>query len=199
MSKRREVSPQSPQPDVKTVEKVVLNISMRPETWILAPVVTEDQLKRFHSLGWIDEEGLHLDRAFPRNSEGKPVILKLWLRAPMIRACRELSKRGEVDFEHCRKVVNSFSIVDENGRRLDYIVINDRPLRYRKVIGDTGKTMFFEYLDSTFTISFAVETEDPKTFINMLREAQYIGLMGGSSKGYGKFKVVSIEAKPIVK
>ena len=184
MSKRRDVPPQLPQPDVKAVEKVVLNISMRPETWILAPSVTEDQLKRFHSLGWIDEEGLHLDRAFPRNSEGKPIILKLWLRAPMIRACKELAKKGEIDGDYCRKIVNNFSIVDDSGRKLDYVVVSETPLRYRKVIGDTGKTMFFEYFDSTFTITFKIETEDPQTFLNVLKEAQYIGLMGGTKKGY---------------
>jgi hypothetical protein len=38
---------------------------------IIAPIVTKEQLIRWHKLGWIDDEGLHLDKAFPRNAEGK--------------------------------------------------------------------------------------------------------------------------------
>jgi len=196
MSDKKTKTSVSTQNAVPIAQKMILTITIKPETWILAPAVTEDQLKRYRNLGWIDEEGLHLDRAFPRNSEGKPIILKLWLRAPMIRACKELHRSGQIDGDYCRKIVNNFSIVDDNGRKLDYVVVQESPLRYRKVIGDTGKTMFFEYFDSTFTITFKIETEDPQTFLNVLKEAQYIGLMGGTKKGYGKFKVVNVEAKP---
>jgi hypothetical protein len=175
-------------------QKTLLQITIKPETWIVAPIVTKDQLVRWHKLGWIDDEGLHLDKAFPRNSEGKPFLLKLWIRAPLIRACEKLAKKEEIDLEKCREVVNNMEIVDESRREMNYIVINDKPLRYRKIIGKTGKTTFYEYIDSTYEIKFLAETSDPVTLAKILAEAQSIGLMSGTRKGYGKFRV-SVETR----
>jgi hypothetical protein len=181
-------------PPIPKPQKTLLQITIKPETWIIAPIATKEQLSRWHKLGWIDDEGLHLDKAFPRNSEGKPFLLKLWIRAPLIRACEKLAKRGEIDLEKCREVVNNMEIVDENGREMNYIVINEKPLRYRKIIGKTGKTTFYEYIDSTYEIKFLAETSDPITLMKILAEAQSIGLMSGTKKGYGKFRV-SVEAR----
>jgi len=181
-------------PPIPKPQKTLLQITIKPETWIIAPIVTKEQLSRWHRFGWIDDEGLHLDKAFPRNSEGKPFILKLWIRAPMMRACEKLAKRGEIDLEKCREIANNMEIIDENGRELNYIVINEKPLRYRKLIGKTGKTTFYEYIDSTYELKFLAEASDPITLAKILAEAQSIGLMSGTKKGYGKFRV-SIEAR----
>jgi hypothetical protein len=162
----------------------VITVTIVPDTWILAPVVTKEQLKRWRELGWIDDEGLHLDRAFPRDSQGRAIIFRKWLRAPMIRACQQLS----VDFERCRDVVNNFSIVDESGMPVEYIVIPKPPLRYRRYIMP-GKTEYFEYIDSTTPLTFRVVTKDPKLLLQVLALAGRIGLMSRTKYGYGKFSV----------
>jgi len=160
---------------------VVLKVKIVPETWFLAPKVTEAQLKRWYEKGWIDEEMLHADRAFFRNSEGKPILLKLHIRAFLRRAAKELGKE-----------MPKFEIVDENGRPVEYVVINDQPLRYRRPILDEENTTteFFEYLDGTYEIEFLVETDDPKTLAELFAYAgKYIGYGGTTGKGYGRFKV----------
>ncbi len=182
----------------------VVDVVISPETWIIAPYVTREQLQRWRALNWIDDEGLHLDRAFPRNADGKPVILKLWLRAAMIRACRQLYSDKSSEFETCRAVVNSFSIVDESLTPVEYIVISDQPLRYRRSIGGTKsgsragfKTEFFEYIDSTYRLRFLALTDNPKLFAEILQVAGKIGLLAKTKWGYGKFRVVSVDIKPI--
>jgi len=163
----------------------ILTVVLTPETWVIAPLVTREQLERWREVGWIDEEGLHLDRAFPRNSQGLPVIFRKWLRAPMIKACRQLA---DVDFERCREVVNTFSIADESGVPVEYVVIPRPPLRYRRHIAP-GKSEFFEYLDSTTKLTFRAVTRDPKLFVQVLALAGKVGLLGKTSYGYGKFSV----------
>jgi hypothetical protein len=172
----------------KKDEVSLIRVTIVPETWILAPLVTKDQLKRWREFGWIDDEGLHLDRAFPRNSQGLPIIFKRWLRAPMIRACYELAESKKLDFEKCRDIVNNFSIVDDRGIPTEYVVIPKPPLRYRRYIAP-GKSEFFEYIDSTTHITFNIVTKDPKTFLDILGLAGQIGLMGRTKHGFGKFTV----------
>ena len=171
---------QVPQPPTS-----VLTVTITPETWIIAPLVTKEQLERWREVGWIDDEGLHLDRAFPRSSQGLPIIFRKWLRAPMIKACRQLA---DVDFERCREVVNTFSIIDDSGSPVEHVVIPRPPLRYRRYVLP-GKTEFFEYVDSTTKLTFRVVTKDPKLFVQVLALAGKIGLMSKTSYGYGKFSV----------
>ncbi len=167
---------------------VKLLVEMVPETWIIAPLSTKEQLERYHRRGWIDEEGMHLDRAFPRNSDGKPIIFKMWLRACLRRAIEKLGMD--------RKILE-FSIIDEQGIPVEYIIIPEKPLRYRRpIIARKEASEYFEYIDGTYTLTFIVETKYPKEFIQALAVAGKIGIMARSKKGYGKFK---IRIKPIEK
>ena len=175
---------------------MLIKVTIVPETWILAPIVTKEQLQRWREAGWINDEDLHLDRAFPRNSQGLPVIFRKWLRAPMIRACLELSKNEKVSFEKCRDMVNNFSIVDDSGIPTEYIVIPKKPLRYRRYVSP-GKSEYFEYIDSTTQMTFNVVCKDAKLFSDVLDIAGKIGLMSRTKYGYGKFSIsVKVDLKP---
>ena len=44
-------------------QKVTVEVTLIPETWIIAPLVTSQQLKRWYEKGWINDEDLHLDRS----------------------------------------------------------------------------------------------------------------------------------------
>ena len=185
MSKRREVKE-----EVTPVKEgpTLLKITIVPETWILAPSMPKDQLQRWRECGWIDEDGLHLDRAFPRNSQGLPVIFRKWLRAPMVRACQELAKSEGVELDKCRELVNTFSIVGDDGVATEYVVIPKQPLRYRRYVAP-GKSEYFEYIDSTTQMTFNVVCKDPKLFLKVLSIAGRVGLMARTKYGYGKFSV----------
>mgnify|MGYP000504069756 CR=1 FL=1 len=165
-----------------------MKVKIIPLTWIIAPLVNREQLERWHKAGFIDDEGLHLDRAFPRDSNGKPIIFRIWLRGAMNRALEKMKKAD--------RSVLDFRIVDEKGLPIDYITINDKPLRYRRFInvGKKQTTEFFEYVDGTYTLSFLVETPKPKEFLEVLSIAGEIGLMSRTKHGFGKFKV-EVEAK----
>jgi len=162
-------------------EEAIIEVTLIPETWIIAPLVTEQQLRRWYEKGWINDEDLHLDRAFPRSADGRPIIFKLWLLAPMKRACDKLG--------YSRSVLN-FSIIDDHGFPVEYVEIPDQPLKYRRVIlGPKQSTEYFEYIDSTYELKFRVKTRYPKEFCEILNAAGRIGLMARSGKGFGKFRV----------
>jgi len=175
-------------------EEAIIEVTLIPETWIIAPLVTEQQLRRWYEKGWINDEDLHLDRsagwlthphspgrAFPRSADGRPIIFKLWLLAPMKRACDKLG--------YSRSVLG-FSIIDDHGFPVEYVEIPDQPLKYRRVIlGPKQSTEYFEYIDSTYELKFRVKTRYPKEFCEILNAAGRIGLMARSGKGFGKFRV----------
>ena len=168
-------------PSPKPKKTTRIEVRLVPETWIIAPVMPKDQLLRYAEKGWLDREvAEHLDRAFPRNSEGKPIIFKIWLEAPMKRALRKLG--------YTKKVLD-FHIV-QGEVPVEYVVIPDKPLIYRRVIlTDKPSTEMFEYIDSTYEIKFTVLTEYPKMFMDTLALAGRIGIMARSHKGFGKFVV----------
>ena len=168
----------------QTQTPAIIEVTLIPETWILSPKCTEEQLKRYYKKGWIDKEGLHLDRCFPRDAYGNPILFKLWLLAPMKRALRKLGYSKEV---------LKFSIVDENNNPVEYIKIPEKPLRYRRAIlnkeGLPESTESFEYVDSTYELKFRVLTPYPREFCEVLALAGRIGLMSSTRKGFGKFIV----------
>ena len=159
-----------------------LKIKLVPETWILAPVVTREQLERYVQKGWLDEEAIHLDRAFPRNSRGDPIIFRMWLRSPLNQV---VNKYG-----YDRDLLD-FRIVDDNNIEINYVTINDQPLRYRRSIKMKDKltTEYFEYIDGTYELIFNVTTSKPKEFIEALTLAGRIGLLSRTKYGYGKFAI----------
>jgi hypothetical protein len=200
VSKRKEVKEEVTTTQTTTVQTTtkkeegnIVKVTLVPETWILAPLMTKEQLQRWREVGWVDDDALRLDRAFPRNSQGLPIIFKKWLRAPLIRACHELVRTEGIDFEKCRDIVNNFSIVDDNGVPLEYIVIPRPPLRYKRYVMP-GKSEYFEYIDSTVHLTFNVITKDPKLFLKILSIAGRIGLMGKTRQGHGKF-TIKVELK----
>jgi len=164
-------------------KETVLEIEITPKTWIIAPIVEEEQLKAWREKGWIDDEKLHLDRAFPRDSDGKPFIPKSWLKAPLTRVVKKynLPKQKVLDFD----------IVDDEGYIINYITIPREPMAYRRHIGgERPSTEYFEYIDGTYTLSFKVVTKHPKELIQALIIAgKEVGLMSRTKWGYGRFKV----------
>jgi hypothetical protein len=190
-SKKRDIRETKADTPPTVTPTSILTVTIVPDTWIIAPLVTKEQLQRWYEAGFIDEDGLHLDRAFPRNSLGQAILFRKWLRAPMIRACGQLR---DIDFEKCRDIVNTFSIIDNTNLPVEYIVIPKPPLRYRRHIMP-GKTEFFEYIDSTTPLTFRAVTKDPKTFLATLILAGRIGIMSRTKYGYGKFSI-SIREEP---
>lgn len=53
----------------RTAEISEIEVTIVPETWIIAPIVTREQVRRWIAKGWMTEEDIHLDRAFPRLAE----------------------------------------------------------------------------------------------------------------------------------
>lgn len=167
---------------IKSVGAVKIKVTLIPETWIIAPIMPKSQLLRYAEKGWLDREvAEHLDRAFPRNANGEPIIFKMWLEAPLKRAISRLGyDRSVMDFD----------IIDEKGIPVEYVVIPDKPLIYRRVIlTERPSTELFEYIDSTFEINFTVTTPHPKKWMEAFSVAGRIGLMSRTRKGFGKFRV----------
>lgn len=162
-----------------------VHVTLIPETWIIAPIVMEEQVKRWIEKGWVPEDYVHVDRAFPRNHEGKPILFKLWLEAPLRRACQMRDKNT--------KIARNWHIVDENGRYVEYIVIPEKPLLYKRAILNERRPSMevFEYIDSTYTIEFTavVPNEIAKEWAECLAVSGSIGMLSRTSKGYGKYTV----------
>jgi len=170
----------------KEEEVKTLEITIVPLTWIIAPLVTKEQLKRWHDKKWIDDDGLHLDRAFPRDCEGNAILFRFWLESPMVKVARTFK-----DPEKYHKVAREWEIIDEHGFPVNYVKIG-KPLRYRRVILAENKrtTEFFEYIDGTYYLTFKVRTKWPKEFVELLASAGRIGIMARTKHGYGKFYVI---------
>jgi len=166
------------------VKEAEITVEITPITWIIAPIVEEEQLEAWREKEWIDDEKLHLDRAFPRDCDGKPFIPKSWIKAVLTRVVKKYNL-------HKQKVLD-FDIVDDDGYVTNYITIPRTPLAYRRHIGgEKPSTEYFEYIDGTYTLEFKVRTPYPKEFIEALTIAgKEIGLMSRSKWGYGRFKVV---------
>jgi len=169
------------------LETIVLKIV--PETWIIAPVVTREQVERYVKMGWLEEEDLHLDRAFPRDSNGDAFIFRMWFRAPLNKVVKRYSEFDE-------SVLN-FRIVDENGWEVDFVKIPEKPLKYRRGIVTNGKhtTEYFEYIDGTFELTMRVKVKSPTTFVKAMSLAGRIGLLSRTKYGYGKFRVKTVQVE----
>ena len=176
---------------LKEGNKDIIELTIVPITWIISPLVTKEQLERWHELGWIDDDALHLDRAFPRDYEGNAIIFRFWLEAPMAKVAKSL------DNPTYAKVARDWEIVDEHGFPINYIKIG-KPLRYRRVIltGNKRTTEYFEYIDGTYYLPLRVRTKWPKEFITLIALAGRIGIMARTKHGYGKFHVIHGIAKP---
>lgn len=161
----------------------IVKLKLVPETWIIAPIVTQDQLSRWHEKGWIDDEDMHLDRAFPRNNNGSPIIFRMWLRSPLNKIVRS---------RNLDEKLLDFRILDTNGHETNYIVIPDKPLKYRRSIQSKNKatTEYFEYIDGTYELDFAIKTHNPKELVSALALAgKEVGLLSRTKHGYGKFTI----------
>jgi len=155
----------------------VVEVELVPDTWIIAPLAPKEFVSR-----WGLNE--HLDRAFPRNSEGKPFLTKLWIEAPMRRYCEQ---RGIG-----REVARKWWIVDDEGVPVNHVVVDGEPSVYSRVILAGEQTVeCFEYLDAKHRIRFKalVPVESVKQWIEALVGAGKIGMMSRTQKGYGRFKV----------
>lgn len=180
----------TPPPYEETLSGEKLTITIIPRTWIIAPIMPKENIRRWAKIGFIkEEEGEHIDRAFPRLDDGKPFLHKLSLKAVLRRAYERLSLEDPTIAKISKKDILNFSIVDDKGRPIDYIVINDVPLKYtRSISGSTAET--FEYLDGTFRIQFNVVTRYPKEFVTLLAYGgEYIGMGPRTKLGYGRFRI----------
>ena len=170
------------------MQEGVLNLRLVPETWIIAPIVTKEQLNRYIAKGWLtDDDAAHLDRAFPRNSRGEPIIFRMWLRSPL----NQVVNKHNFD----RNLLD-FRILDDKGIEVNYVVINDQPLRYRRNIEVKGKktTEYFEYIDGTYELNFKVKVNNPKEFVEAFALAGRVGLLSRTKHGYGKFNIEILES-----
>lgn len=160
----------------------VVRVTLVPETPIIAPVVTREQVERWINKGWVPEDYIHVDRAFPRNSEGKPIIFKHWIEAPMKEACRLLG--------HPTSVARDWDIVDDSGVPVGYVVIPEQPLVYKRaILGEKRSLEVYEYIDGTYVLEFNAKIgANVKQWAEALLLAGRIGMMSRTRKGYGKFR-----------
>jgi len=165
---------------------VKVNVTLTPETWIIAPLMSREQIMRWTVKGWIEPSiAKHLDRAFPRDSKGRAIMFKHWIESPIVKALKYLRENTRIG--------RNWQILDESGFPINYVVIPGRPLVYRRVIfAENIQTMeVFEYIDGTFKINFVAQVP-MKNYSRWERAfilAGRIGLMGRGGKGYGRFTV----------
>lgn len=164
----------------------LLVVNIIPETQIIAPLMPKEQIKRYIQKGWMDEDAINLNRAFWRNSQGKPIIFKKWLDSPI----RKLYREKPDLFKIPKNELLSYVIVDDEGFPVNYIVLDEQPLRYRRPIIGKGIAEYYEYIDSTYTLKAKILTKYPKDLAVALNMAGRIGMNKGTSQGYGKFRVV---------
>jgi CRISPR/Cas system CSM-associated protein Csm3 (group 7 of RAMP superfamily) len=164
----------------------ILEVKLTPKTWIKAPLAMKEQVKRYLAKGWIPRDYESLDRVFPRTSDGKPFIPKIWFEAAMVRAAKILG----VDTRFAR---DGWRIVEKIGEKylpVNYVEIPEQPLVYMRTIAGVKQSMeVFEYIDGTFTLPFHVEIDekDLDKFMATLKVAGELGMMSMTKKGYGKF------------
>jgi len=166
----------------------IIKVYLTPVTWIKAPLVFKDQLKRYIQKGWINyKEPDKIDRAFPRTNEGKAYIPKLWLESALVRASRILNIETRIarEWEIVKKVGELYIPVN-------YIEIPEQPLVYARTILTSQKQTLevFEYIDGTFTLEFIVKISDGdlQKFLQLLSIGGELGIMSATKRGYGKFK-----------
>ena len=161
----------------------VVKVTLVPETPIIAPVVTREQVERWIKRGWVPEDYVHVDRAFPRNSEGRPIMFKHWFEAPMKDACEVLG--------YPARVARDWDIVDENGLPVGYVVIPEKPLVYKRaILAETRSLEVYEYIDGTYTLEFYAKVNtNVQQWAEALILAGKIGMMSRTRRGYGKFRV----------
>ena len=163
----------------------LIEVTITPITWIVAPHLSEEQLMRYAERGWIDVElAKHLDRAFPRDYRGQPIIFKHWLESPIVRACVKLGYE--------KRIGRNWEIIDDKGFPINYVVIPEKPLVYRRAVLTERSTMeVFEYIDSTYTLKFLakVPTANAKKWCEAINYSGRIGLLSRTKKGFGKYKV----------
>jgi hypothetical protein len=88
-----------------------------------------------------------------------------------------------------RKIWRIVKVVNDTTIPCDYIEIDEKPLVYSRAVIGKSTTETFEYIDGTYTLTFIVETDEPQIFLQILGVAGEIGILGRTSKGYGKFTV----------
>ena len=156
------------------VQPAIFEVELVPETWIIAPRCEGEFLKRWG----LDES---LDRAFPRDPDGRAIFYKIWLESALVRAARMLG----ID----ARVARDWEILDEHGIPVNYIVIPDKPLVYTRFIeqpNGQGTAERFEYIDGSFKLRFRVRTRHPREWVELAALAGKLGVMARRAKGYGK-------------
>ncbi|MCR6693051.1 MAG: hypothetical protein MRT15_11710 [archaeon YNP-LCB-003-016] len=164
----------------------ILQIRLTPKTWIRAPLAMKEQVRRYLAKGWVPSDYESLDRVFPRTSDGKPFIPKIWFEAAMVRAARHLG----IDTRFARDGWRIVRKVGEKYFPVNYVEIPERPLVYMRTIAGVKQSLeVFEYIDGTFTLQFEVEVDekDLDKFMALLKVAGELGMMSMTKKGYGKF------------
>jgi len=152
-----------------------LLVLVKPITPIIAPKVSPDRLRLYVEQGWIDKNiAKHLDRAFYRTHEGKPVILTITVRG----AVRAIAPEW----------ANKFTI-QEGGIVFPRCYVETRSiLRRDKQVLET-----FEAIDASCgpgKATFLIEGNDEK-FMNVLRRALMERGLGAHRKcGFGRCDVV---------
>jgi len=153
------------------------------DTPLVAPMVSDDVVKRYLDRGWIKEK--RLQRVFPRDSQGRAYIPQRWVEGALRRVDREAAR--------LLKIVG--------GR----IVIPEQPLvGIRPIISieeEKPETLeCFEYVDSTFELTFRIlppsSDEELKRLTMALAKAGVEAGLGAShTHGMGRFRVELVATK----
>ncbi len=158
-----------------------LKIRIIPDTEIIAPRISEDRRRYFLEKGWIKDP--HVDRAFPRDSKGRPYIKQRWIESIVTKADPGVGRRFMI----------------EGGK----ILIPKKPILEKRPIFDGNGSIkhieTFECIDSTFELEFIVEVPDKyskRFLIALARAGKEIGLGAGSKHGNGRFVVHFLEYEP---
>ena len=148
-------------------------------TPIVAPVVDKDILKLYISKGWIrsSPEAEHLDRAFIRNHEGKPMILGSTFRGCLNRYWKT----------HGGKPRWAKSL------RLHYAIADDLPYIFTNLRSDAAIVYEAFIPGQELILYFDLPEDYVDDLIADLNEAgSEFGIGAMLNRGYGKFLVERI-------
>jgi len=166
------------------------------DTPLVAPMVSDDVVKRYLDRGWIKEK--RLQRVFPRDSQGRAYIPQT-SEAPKVGALRA-----------DRWVEGALRRVDREAARLlkivgGRIVIPEQPLvGIRPIISieeEKPETLeCFEYVDSTFELTFRIlppssDEELKRLTLALAKAGVEAGLGASHTHGMGRFRVELVATK----
>jgi len=133
----------------------VLLVELRPSTWIIPPTVSTEVLMKWAKLGWINKEDAeHLDRAFYRDNEGRPILTEHQFRSCINKAIeRMLDLEAGTDYYEQITELQREALAESNKERRKEIeeeirqIVKERDVKFGVLLRQLRKNVRFRLVD----------------------------------------------------